>query len=311
MSSKHQNSNSLLLSICVPTYNRSELLKEMLDSVNCLYLDKIEIVIVDDGSKDSTKKLCKEYKKKYNLNYIYQENKGRSFALRTSILNTSGLYAVIMDSYDKFVSNGLNLIIKSIIDLSKQIHENNFAGMVFLCCDEKQNILGKGYLQEKSVGNIIRDYADLKINGDKKEVILLDILKKYMYEPFESEKRMATSILWNRISQKYDVININQIVALKIYCDDGLGKNIDKVRMLSSKSSSLFYSESLNSHRVVYFSYIYALRMFINLIRYSMHSKTLEFLKKVNFKLSNLVLLFPALPVGFFLYLRDKVKTKP
>ena len=64
MSSKHQNSNSLLLSICVPTYNRSELLKEMLDSVNCLYLDKIEIVIVDDGSKDSTKKLCKEYKVK-------------------------------------------------------------------------------------------------------------------------------------------------------------------------------------------------------------------------------------------------------
>ena len=150
--------------------------------------------------------------------------------------------------------------------------------------------------------------ALIDIYGDKKEVIKLDILKKFMYTPYESEKRMATSVLWNRISNEFDVINVNKIVAMKIYCDDGLGKNIDYVRMLSSKSSSLFYSETLNSHGIVYSSYRYAFRMSINLIRYSIHSKSLEFIRKVNFNATNLSLLLSAIPFGLYLYLKDKYK---
>ena len=301
-------SNNILLSVCVPTYNREALLKKMFDSIGFAYLDNIEIVLVDDGSEDSTKELCKEYKNKYNLKYIYQENLGRSHALRLSILNASGSYVIIMDSDDEFIKNGISTIVQSLLESSNYISEKNIAGMVFLCCDENYNVLGKSFNCEKGRGNIIRDLADFNIYGDKKEVIKLDILKKFMYTPYESEKRMATSVLWNRISNEFDVINVNKIVAMKIYCDDGLGKNIDYVRMLSCKSSSLFYSETLNSHGIVYSSYRYAFRMSINLIRYSIHSKSLEFIRKVNLNASNLSLLLSATPFGLYLYLQDKYK---
>jgi len=280
----------------------------MLDSIGFAYLDKIEIVLVDDGSEDSTRELCKNYKNTYNLKYIYQENLGRSHALKLSILNASGSYVMIMDSDDEFIKHGISTIMQSLLESSKSLSEKNIAGMVFLCCDENNDVLGKSFNTERATGNIIRDLADLNIYGDKKEVIKLDIIKKFMYTPYESEKRMATSVLWNRISKEFDVININKIVAIKIYCEDGLGKNIDYVRMLSCKSSSLVYSEMLNSHKIVYFSYRYAFRMSINLIRYSIHSKSLEFIRAVNLNNSNLLLLLSAVPFSLYLYLKDSFK---
>ncbi len=301
-------SNNILLSVCVPTYNRDVLLKKMFDSIGFDYIDNIEIIVVDDGSEDSTRKLCEEYKNKYNLKYIYQKNLGRSHALRLSILNASGSYVIIMDSDDVFIKNGISVIVKSLLKPSNYICEKNIAGMVFLCGDENYDLIGKSFDSEKATGNILRDVADFDIYGDKKEVIRLDILKKFMYTPYESEKRMATSILWNRISYEFDVINVNKSVALKKYCDDGLGKNINYVRMLSCKSSSLFYSETLNFYGIVYSSYRYAFRMSINLIRYSIHSKSLEFIRKVNINASNLSLLLSAIPFGLYLYLQDKYK---
>ena len=280
----------------------------MFDSIGFAHIDNIEIVLVDDGSEDSTKELCNEYKNTYNLKYIYQENLGRSHALRLSILNASGLYVMIMDSDDAFTENGISTIVESLLESSNDISKKNIAGMVFLCCDENYDVLGKSFTSQKGRGNIMRDLADFDIYGDKKEVIKLDILKKFMYTPYESEKRMATSVLWNRISYEFDVINVNKIVAMKIYCDDGLGKNIDYVRMLSCKSSSLFYSETLNSHGIVYSSYRYALKMSINLIRYSIHSKSLKFIQNINFNPSKLSLLIFAIPVGLYLYLQDKYK---
>ena len=305
---KSKISGNILLSICVPTYNREVLLKKMLESIGNDFLDNIEVIIVDDGSQDSTKELCDKYKYTYNLKYIFQENRGRSHALKMAIINASGTYAMIMDSDDLFIENGISIIVKSLLKNVDNLSDKNIAGMVFLCCDENYDVLGKSFMTDKAKGNIMKDLADFKIYGDKKEVIKLDILKKYMYTPFESEKRMATSVLWNRISRKFGVINRNKIVAMKIYCDDGLGKNIDYVRMLSCNSSSLFYSEMLNSHRKVYLSYSYAFRMSVNLIRYSLHSKSLNFLSNINLNITNLSLLICAVPFSLYLYLKDNYK---
>ncbi len=152
-------------------------------------------MIVDDGSNDSTKKLCEEYKNKYNIKYIYQKNLGRSHALRQSILNASGQYVIIMDSDDEFIKNGINEVVTHLIKYSNYIYENNLAGIVFLCCDENRNLLGKQFTNENAKSTILKDVADFGINGDKKEVIRHDLLKKFMYTPYTSEKRMATSIL--------------------------------------------------------------------------------------------------------------------
>ena len=58
------------LSICIPTYNRAEYLKEALDSIikqiNDTNRDKVEICISDNASEDNTKELIENYRKKHN-----------------------------------------------------------------------------------------------------------------------------------------------------------------------------------------------------------------------------------------------------
>lgn len=65
-----------LLSICIPTYNRSYILKEVLERyVSCSeFDDDVEIVILDNASEDDTKVVCEEYAAEYNVFYYRNEN---------------------------------------------------------------------------------------------------------------------------------------------------------------------------------------------------------------------------------------------
>lgn len=68
--------NNILLSICIPTYNRVDNLKKCLDSIISqeeFFSGNVEIVISDNASTDNTMELCLNYKSKYE-NIIYHRN---------------------------------------------------------------------------------------------------------------------------------------------------------------------------------------------------------------------------------------------
>lgn len=74
--------------ILMPTYNDSSTIVYSLDSILSQNYKNYEIIIVDDGSTDDTKKVINNYKKKYDkdnkIKYIYQENKDQLNALKTA-----------------------------------------------------------------------------------------------------------------------------------------------------------------------------------------------------------------------------------
>ena len=69
-------SHSPILSICIPTYNRGFILKDVIEKyVSCPeFNDEVELVISDNCSTDDTETICREYSKKYP-NIIYNRNK--------------------------------------------------------------------------------------------------------------------------------------------------------------------------------------------------------------------------------------------
>lgn len=84
-----------MVTIVIPSYNYGHYLRESIQSA----LDqtvKCEVIVVDDGSTDNTREICKEYPVKY----IYQENKGLSAARNTGIRAAKGEYIVPLDADD-------------------------------------------------------------------------------------------------------------------------------------------------------------------------------------------------------------------
>ena len=64
--------------------------------------DDVEIIIVDDGSKDNTAQIGDEYVKQYpdTIKCIHQENGGHGQAVNTGLKNATGLYFKVLDSDD-------------------------------------------------------------------------------------------------------------------------------------------------------------------------------------------------------------------
>ncbi|MFC2154048.1 glycosyltransferase [Candidatus Altiarchaeota archaeon] len=88
------------VSIVVPTYNRSHLLGECLDSLSkqTFQKNKLEIIFVDDGSRDDTKKVVEEYQKKDNrIKYLFQENRGQPSARNLGISESKGEIICFLD----------------------------------------------------------------------------------------------------------------------------------------------------------------------------------------------------------------------
>ena len=100
------------LSIIVPIYNSEKYLEECIESIISQESKlEYEILLVNDGSTDGSKKISKKYATKYsNIIYLEEINSGVSSARNNGILNAHGKYIFFMDSDDVMSKNLLRKI---------------------------------------------------------------------------------------------------------------------------------------------------------------------------------------------------------
>jgi len=138
------------VSIILPTFNRDALLGRAIDSVLEQTYRNWELIVVDDGSSDSTCELVKRYiKSSPNIRYMFHNNKKLPFSLNTGVLAASGEIITFLGSDDEykpehlqlrvdlflknknieFIHGGVKIIgdpfVKDKNDLSKLIHLND------------------------------------------------------------------------------------------------------------------------------------------------------------------------------------------
>lgn len=88
------------VSVIIPTYNRVELLRRAVESVLAQTRPADEILIVDDGSTDGTREMCRDLPAV--VRYIHQENAGVSAARNRGIREASGVCLAFLDSDDEW-----------------------------------------------------------------------------------------------------------------------------------------------------------------------------------------------------------------
>ena len=91
------------VSVIMPVYNAAEYLSRTLDDVTNQTLRDIQIICVDDGSKDNSREIVKEYQKKdERIQLVEQENKNAGAARNHGMQYAKGKYVVFWDSDDLF-----------------------------------------------------------------------------------------------------------------------------------------------------------------------------------------------------------------
>lgn len=89
------------VSVVVPVYNMEDKIKRCLDSLVNQTLKDIELIVINDGSKDKSDEIIKKYVSKYpNIIYINRSNKGISYTRNEGIKKAKGKYIGFVDSDD-------------------------------------------------------------------------------------------------------------------------------------------------------------------------------------------------------------------
>ncbi len=96
-----------MISVVIPTYNRSALLGKAIESVLAQTMPCAEIIVVDDGSSDATRKLVNTFKSQHKIpiRYFFQNNRGAAAARNKGISEARHDILCFLDSDDCFVSN--------------------------------------------------------------------------------------------------------------------------------------------------------------------------------------------------------------
>ena len=90
-----------MISIIVPVYNVEKYLCKCLDSLLHQIYQDFEVLMVDDGSQDSSGKICDKYAENYShFQVIHKKNTGLGMARNTGMEYATGEYILFIDSDD-------------------------------------------------------------------------------------------------------------------------------------------------------------------------------------------------------------------
>lgn len=289
----------MLITVFTPTYNRSELLKNVYHSLLQQTFVNFEWIIVDDGSTDNTEQIVQTFIKdeKIEISYLKQLNRGKHIAINNGVNEAKGTYFFIVDSDDFLPENALSILNEKIL-VAQDL--NNIGGVV-----GRKMFINKQQIGSKFSSDIISDSVEIrykyKITGDLAEVFKTSVLKEFPFPEIENEKFCPEALVWNRIAQKYQLLFFKESIYIADYLPDGLTHRIVKIRMQSPMASMLHYAE-LSSYKV---PIQVKLKSAINFWRFSCNA-SIPFKEKIN--LLNHFFYLSMLPLGFLMYLKDKRK---
>ncbi len=94
-----------MFSVIIPTYNRANFVTKAVNSVLRQSLKDYEIIVVDDGSTDTTTQALEQYGR--TITVVYQANSGVSIARNAGIRMANGTWIAFLDSDDEWKENYL------------------------------------------------------------------------------------------------------------------------------------------------------------------------------------------------------------
>ena len=115
-------SRNYKVSVIVPVYNVEKYLEKCVKTIIGNSYKNLEIILVDDGSTDSSGSICNRYAKLYdNIVVIHQKNKGLSSARNVGCRKATGEYILFVDSDDYIDKFAIEKLVKAALDYNADL----------------------------------------------------------------------------------------------------------------------------------------------------------------------------------------------
>lgn len=241
-----------MITVCTPTYNRAYILNQLYQSLKNQTCQDFVWCIVDDGSTDNTKEIVDKWIEedhKFKIDYYYQINAGEMQALNTGVVHTGTELFFFVDSDDRLVPNAIEKISNQ-WEMEKKLKKDFEVCGIMAYHGDAQGHLYNG--QELPVSG---DYTTLSYTAERgfhntlALVLRTDIIKHYPFPKIEGEKFIAEGYIYLQIDQKYQYRILREVVQIKIFHDDGLSKDIDRIYYQNPKGSILLYNQGMKLHK--------------------------------------------------------------
>lgn len=260
-----------MISIIIPVYNAEKYLKKCLDSILSQTYKDFEVILINDGSIDDSKKICEEYQKKdKRFKLINKENGGPSSARNLGLKSAKGEYISLVDAddylrddfYEKLVAsieknNSDIAFCKYVFSFNNEIKFIEEIGLNKFVLDKdlKHFFESRDHINAYLVRCLYKSeiFKDIKYDENIKYLEDLDLFLRIM------QKNLTFSLVDeamyyyvqspNSITRKMDINMLNNYEKGMLKCIEDLLK-LDKIDYINSLKFNCFiiannyYSES-------------------------------------------------------------------
>ena len=223
------------VSVIVPCYNSQSFIKRTIESALKQTYTNLEIIVVDDGSKDNTGDIIKSFNDA-RIKYFYQENNGLSFTRNVAIKHATGEYVAFLDHDDQWLPEK--------IEKQLRLFERNpELGLVFsdayMVSSERKTIAC--FKERKpSRGNIFYEYL-LSDNFVPLLTVLTPKVVISRYMPFDDRYKISEEFdLFLRIARDYKFDYVDEPLG-NYYIHDANTIRINPERAIKEKFEIVQY----------------------------------------------------------------------
>jgi glycosyltransferase involved in cell wall biosynthesis len=269
-----------------------------------------EWLIVDDGSKDNTEQLVREWQAQaeFPIRYIRQQNQGKPAATNRATQEAQGALLATVDSDDACVPQSLERL-KFYWDAIPAEQKDKFAAVTALCKDQNGHLVGDKFPQDVWDSDTIELYFKHTIKGDKWGFQRTDVYKEFPFPtPQVPNPRFnCEGLTYLALSRKYKTRFVNEI--LKIYhINDGADDHLSLLDPATMTGPALFHKYILDELTGWLFRSPWKMfRSAINFSRYSFGIGKSPFTQLQELRSWTARLLVAlALPLGYVASFRDQ-----
>ncbi len=216
------------LTVFTPAYNRAHTLPRTYESLKRQSCKDFLWLIVDDGSKDGTEELVREWQSKseengFVIRYVYQENGGMHTAHNLAYERIETELCTCIDSDDEMAPDAVEKILRH----WETVKNSGVCGIVGLDADVKTGkIVGTRFPDGMKTCTLSGFYASGG-KGDKKLVYRSDLIKQTPpYPVFPGEKYVGLDYKYRTLELRYPLSVLNEVLCNVEYQVDGSSNNM-------------------------------------------------------------------------------------